>query len=240
MQKFKRILFKISGEALKGEDGNTYDVIAVQKIAKEIKEIYDLGIEICIVVGGGNLFRGANSKAELVDRVSGDYVGMLATVMNGVILQSALEKLSIPTRMQSAIEISRVCEPYIKRRAIRHLEKGRVILFVAGTGNPFFSTDTASVLRASEIGCDAVFKGTKVDGVYDKDPMKFENAKRFDRIDYDYAIKNNLKVMDSTAFTLARDVNMPIIVFKTTDGNSILNVLNNEGKYTIVSNEIND
>ena len=237
MKKFKRILFKISGEALKGSN-DAYDTNSIQKIAEEIQKIYNQGIEICIVIGGGNIFRGATSKIELLDRVSADYVGMLATVMNGIILQNALEKLSIPTRMQSAIEISRICEPYIKRRALRHLEKGRVMLFVAGTGNPYFSTDTASVLRASEMNCDAVFKGTKVDGVYDKDPMKYEDAKRFDNIDFDYVIKNNLKIMDQTAFTLARDINMPIVVFKITDNDSILNTINDKGKYTIISSDI--
>lgn len=236
MKKFKRILFKISGEALKG-NGDTYDTNSIQKIAEEIGEIYKHGIEICIVIGGGNIFRGATSKIELLDRVSADYVGMLATVMNGIILQNALEKLSIPTRMQSAIEINRVCEPYIKRRALRHLEKGRVMLFVAGTGNPYFSTDTASVLRASEMNCDAVFKGTKVDGVYDKDPLKYDDAKRFDSVNFDYVIKNNLKIMDQTAFTLARDINMPIVVFKITDDNSILNAINGNGKYTLISSD---
>ena len=230
-------MFKISGEALKGSN-DAYDTNSIQKIAEEIQKIYNQGIEICIVIGGGNGFRGATSKIELLDRVSADYVGMLATVMNGIILQNALEKLSIPTRMQSAIEISRICEPYIKRRALRHLEKGRVMLFVAGTGNPYFSTDTASVLRASEMNCDAVFKGTKVDGVYDKDPMKYEDAKRFDNIDFDYVIKNNLKIMDQTAFTLARDINMPIVVFKITDNDSILNTINDKGKYTIISSDI--
>lgn len=238
MKKFKRILFKISGEALKGEDGNTYDVIAVQNVAKEIKKLYDLGIQVCVVIGGGNLFRGATAKAELLDRVNADYIGMLATVMNGMVLKGALDKMSVPVKMQSAIEMDRVCDSYTNRKALQYLEEGRILLFVGGTGNPFFSTDTASVLRASEMGCDAVFKGTKVDGVYDKDPMQFEDAKRFDKLDYDFVIKNNLKIMDLTAFTLAKDSNMPIVVFKVTEEDSVLKVINGEGKYTIISNEI--
>ena len=233
----KRVLLKLSGEFLQGNSG-VWSEDKVLPIVDQIKRLQLEGNQIGLVVGGGNIFRGATSKIELLDRVSADYVGMLATVMNGIILQNALEKLSIPTRMQSAIEISRICEPYIKRRALRHLEKGRVMLFVAGTGNPYFSTDTASVLRASEMNCDAVFKGTKVDGVYDKDPMKYEDAKRFDNIDFDYVIKNNLKIMDQTAFTLARDINMPIVVFKITDNDSILNTINDKGKYTIISSDI--
>ena len=187
-------------------------------------------------MGGGNIFRGVSVSSELMDRTSADYMGMLATVMNGIALQNSLERLGIPTRMQSALPTNNVCEPYIRRRAVRHLEKGRVVIFVAGTGNPFFTTDTASVLRASEMECDAIFKGTQVDGVYDKDPRKFTDAIRYDKVTFDEVIKQDLRVMDPTAFTLARDTNLPIVVFKISEEDSVLNVINGNGKYTLITN----
>lgn len=234
--KFKRILFKISGEAMMGEKPFGHDLKAIDKITQEILKIYKLGVQICLVVGGGNIFRGISVSSELMDRTSADYMGMLATMMNGIALQSSLEKYGIATRMQTALETSKVCEPYIRRRAIRHLEKGRVVIFVAGTGNPFFTTDTASVLRASEMECDAIFKGTQVDGVYDKDPKKYSDAKRYDKLSYNEAIAKDLRVMDPTAFTLARDTNIPIVVFKISEDDSVLKVINGEGKYTLISN----
>lgn len=236
MKKFKRILFKISGEALMGKNQFGHDLEAIHKLSNEIKKIYDKGIEICIVIGGGNIFRGVSISSEMMDRTSADYMGMLATVMNGIALQNALEMHGIPTRMQSAIEISKVCEPYVRRRAIRHLNKGRIMLFVAGTGNPYFTTDTASVLRASEMECDAVFKGTKVDGIYDKDPLKFSDAVRYNRISFDKVLSDNLRIMDQTAFALAKDINMPIIVFKINEDDSILKVIEGNGNYTLVEN----
>ncbi|MBO4956964.1 MAG: UMP kinase [Rickettsiales bacterium] len=234
--KFKRILFKISGESMMGGKQFGHDLEAINKISKEIVKIYKLGIQICLVVGGGNIFRGVSVSSELMDRTSADYMGMLATVMNGIALQNSLERLGIPTRMQSALPTNNVCEPYIRRRAVRHLEKGRVVIFVAGTGNPFFTTDTASVLRASEMECDAIFKGTQVDGVYDKDPRKFTDAIRYDKVTFDEVIKQDLRVMDPTAFTLARDTNLPIVVFKISEEDSVLNVINGNGKYTLITN----
>jgi uridylate kinase len=234
--KFKRILFKISGEAMMGDRNFGHDLLAIHKISGEIKKIWEMGTEICLVIGGGNIFRGVSVSSELMDRTSADYMGMLATVMNGIALQSSLEKHGIQTRMQTAIDMSKICEPYIRRKAMRHLEKGRVVIFVAGTGNPFFTTDTASVLRASEMECDAIFKGTQVDGVYDKDPKKYPDAKRYERISFNEAIQLNLRVMDPTAFALARDTNIPIIVFKMSEEDSLLKAIEGKGKYTVVSN----
>lgn len=234
--KFKRVLFKISGESMMGNKEFGHDIEAIDKISKEIVKIYKLGIQICLVIGGGNLFRGVSVSGELMDRTSADQMGMLATVMNGIALQNSLEKNGVSTRMQSALPINNVCEPYIRRRAIRHLEKGRVVIFTAGTGNPFFTTDTASVLRASEVNCDAIFKGTQVDGVYNKDPKKFDDAIRYSNITFNEIIKQDIRVMDPTAFTLARDTNLPIVVFKISEDNSILNVINGSGKYTLITN----
>lgn len=219
-----------------GDQNFGHDLRAIHKISKEIKKIWDMNIEICLVIGGGNIFRGVSVSSELMDRTSADYMGMLATIMNGIALQSSLEKCGVQTRMQTAIDMNRICEPYIRRKAIRHLEKGRVVIFVAGTGNPFFTTDTASVLRASEMECDAIFKGTQVDGVYDRDPKKYPDAERYDQISFDRAIQLDVRVMDPTAFTLARDTNMPIVVFKMSDEDSLLKAIRGEGKYTIVSN----
>ncbi|BAI79631.1 uridylate kinase [Deferribacter desulfuricans SSM1] len=211
--KYKRILLKLSGEALMGKQNFGIDGDVVKFIAQEIKEIYDLGVQIGIVVGGGNIFRGVSESAKGMDRVSADYMGMLATVINSLALQNALETLGIPTRVQSAIEMRQVAEPFIRRRAIRHLEKGRVVIFGAGTGNPYFTTDTAATLRASEINADVVIKATKVDGVYDSDPMKNKNAVKFDTIKYIDVLTKGLKVMDSTAISMCMDNEIPIIVF---------------------------
>lgn len=235
--KFKRIMFKISGEALMGNQAFGHNLEAIHKISKEIQKIYNLGIQICLVVGGGNIFRGVSVATELMDRTSADYMGMLGTVMNGIALQSCLEQHGVPTRMQTAIDMNKICESYIRRKAVRHLEKNRVVIFVAGTGNPFFTTDTACVLRASEMDCDAIFKGTQVDGVYEKDPKKFPNAKRYEKISYNEIIQKNLTIMDPTAFTLARDTNIPIVVFKLAEDDSILKVINGEGKFTLINND---
>ncbi len=236
--KFKRILFKISGEAMMGDKPFGHDLEAINKISKEISKIYKLGVQICLVIGGGNIFRGVSVSNKLMDRVSADQMGMLATVMNGIALQNSLERIGVETRMQTAIKMDNVCEPFIRRKAIRHLEKGRVVIFVAGTGNPYFTTDTASVLRASEMNCDAIFKGTQVDGVYDKDPKKYNDAKRYDVLTFDEAINKKLEIMDATAFTLARDTGIPIVVFKINEEDSVLKVINGEGRYTTVVSKI--
>ena len=235
MLKYKRILFKVSGESLMGEKPFGHDMEAIQKTCEEIVKIHKAGAEISIVVGGGNIFRGVSVASELMDRASADYMGMLATVMNGIALQAGIEKLGVETRMLSAISINKICEPYIRRRAIHHLEKGRINIFVAGTGSPYFTTDTASVLRATEMNCDIILKGTQVDGVYDKDPKKFPDAVRYNTISFDEAIKKDLRVMDPTALTLARDNKMPIVVFKISEQDAFLKVLNGEGKFTLIS-----
>ena len=235
MLKYKRVLFKVSGESLMGEKPFGHDMTAIQKTCEEIVKIHKAGVQVSVVVGGGNIFRGVSVASELMDRASADYMGMLATVMNGIALQAGIEKLCVDTRMLSAISINKICEPYIRRRAIHHLEKGRINIFVAGTGSPYFTTDTASVLRATEMNCDVLLKGTQVDGVYDKDPKKFPDAKRYDTISFDEAIKKDLRIMDPTALTLARDNNMPILVFKISEKDAFLNVLNGEGKFTLIS-----
>lgn len=211
--KFKRILLKISGEALMGNKGYGIDPDIINVIAKEIKEVYKLGIQIAIVIGGGNIYRGLAGSTSGMERASADYMGMLATVLNALTLQDALEKLDVYTRVQTAIEMRELAEPYIRRRAIRHLEKKRVVIFAAGTGNPFFTTDTAASLRAMEIGADVILKGTKVDGVYDSDPMKNKDAKKYDKLNYLEVLQRGLKVMDATAISLCMDNNLPIIVF---------------------------
>lgn len=212
---YKKILLKLSGEALMGEQefGISSDVIA--SYAKQIKEIADLGVEISIVIGGGNIFRGLSGAAQGVDRVTGDHMGMLATVINSLALQNSIEKLGVPTRVQTAIEMPKVAEPFIKRRAQRHLEKGRVVIFGAGTGNPYFTTDTAAALRAIEMETDVVIKATKVDGIYDKDPVKFADAKKYETVTYNEVLAKDLKVMDATAISLCRENKLPIIVFNS-------------------------
>ena len=234
--KFKRVMLKISGEALMGPQGYGLHPPTVQRIAEEVKSVHSLGVEICMVIGGGNIFRGLAGSAQGMERTTADYMGMLATVMNALAMQGALEKLGIHTRVISAIPMDQVCEPYIRRRAVRHLEKKRVCIFAAGTGNPYFTTDTAATLRASEMACEAIFKGTKVDGVYDKDPMKHEDAVRFDKVSYDECLAKHLKVMDASAIALARDNNLPIIVFNLDAEGGFRGILAGQGTYTLVQN----
>ncbi len=233
---FKRILYKISGEVLMGSREYGQDAKVLESIAKDIKNVYDQGVEICITVGGGNIFRGAKFAESGIDRITGDYIGMLATIMNALALQSAIEKFGIDTRVLSAINISTMCEQFIRRRAIRHLSKKRILIFASGTGNPLFTTDTGAVLRGIEMSCDAVLKGTSVDGVYDKDPKKHTDAKRFDKILYDDFISKNLQVMDIAAVSMAKNYNLPIYVFsiKTSDS-PLSSFISGEGKYTIIS-----
>ncbi len=233
--KFKRILFKVSGEAMMGDQQFGHDVKAIQKICQQIISAHKLGCEISVVVGGGNIFRGVSKAAEGMERVTADYMGMLATCINGLALQSALEKHNIATRMLSAIPMNNVCEPYLKRRAARHLEKKRIVIFVAGTGNPFFTTDTAAVLRAVEMNCDIILKGTQVDGVYSADPKLDKYATRYDKLKYIDVIKQDLKVMDQTAITLAKDNKLPIIVFSIKEQNALEEVILGKGKFTIIN-----
>jgi uridylate kinase len=232
---YKRILFKVSGEAMMGDKGFGHDPVAITRICNQIINTIKEGCQICVVVGGGNIFRGVSVAAAGMERASADYMGMLATCINGLALQSALEKAGVPTRMQSAIQMDSICEPYVKRRAVRHLEKGRVVIFTAGTGNPFFTTDTAAVLRAIETNCDAIFKGTQVDGVYSADPKTNPDATRYDRLSYRDVIKQDLKVMDQTAITLAKDNKLPIIVFSIKNENALQEVVNSQGKFTIIN-----
>ncbi|MCB1311104.1 MAG: UMP kinase [Sedimentitalea sp.] len=231
---YKRVMLKISGEALMGDQGYGLHPPTVMRIAQEVKSVHDLGVEICMVIGGGNIFRGLQGSAQGMERATADYMGMLATVMNALALQSALEGLGIHTRVISAITMNEVAEPYIRRRAIRHLEKKRVCIFAAGTGNPYFTTDTAATLRANEMGCEAIFKGTKVDGVYDKDPAKFPDAKRYDTVSYDDVLAKRLGVMDASAIALARDNNLPIIVFSLDEPGGFRGILAGRGTYTKV------
>ena len=210
------------------------DVSTVDRVAKEISQVCKLGVEICLVIGAGNIFRGLSGAAAGMDRASADYMGMLATVMNSLAMQNSLERLDFQTRIQSAISMTEVCETYTRRRAIRHMEKNRIVIFAAGTGNPYFTTDTAAALRASEMDCDAIFKGTKVDGIYDKDPIKDENAIKFDKISFSEVLSKNLRVLDSSAVSLARDNNIPIIVFSIKENNSFLNIIEGKGNCSIV------
>ncbi len=231
---YKRVLLKISGEALMGDQAYGLHPPTVQRIAREVQSVHELGVEICMVIGGGNIFRGLSGSAQGMERSTADYMGMLATVMNALAMQSALEGLGIHTRVQSAIPMDTVSEPYIRRRAVRHLEKKRVVIFAAGTGNPYFTTDTAATLRASEMHCEAIFKGTKVDGVYDKDPKKFPDAKRYDKITYDDVLQQHLAVMDASAIALARDNSLPIVVFSLDEPGGFRGILAGQGTYTIV------
>ncbi|HYN16152.1 MAG TPA: UMP kinase [Terriglobales bacterium] len=225
---FKRVLLKLSGEALAAGQGFGVDAIRITQIASELQDVHSLGVEIAIVVGGGNFFRGVAEQARDMDRVAADHMGMLATVINALALQNALEKCGVFTRVMSAIEMNQVAEPFIRRRAIRHLEKGRIVIFAAGTGSPYFSTDTAASLRAMEIKADAILKATKVDGVYDADPVLVKNAKMFDRISYMDVLKLGLKVMDSTAISLCKDNNLPIVVFNLNRPGNIRRVVTGE------------
>jgi uridylate kinase len=234
---YKRIVLKLSGEALQGKKPHGIDQPVLVSLSRQIKEIRDLKVDVAVVLGGGNIFRGqenTGSKGLAMDRSVADYMGMLATVINGLALQDTLEKMGIPTRVMTAIEMQKVAEPYIRRRAIRHLEKGRVVIFVAGTGNPFFTTDTAAALRAMEINADAILKATKVDGVYSADPLKVKGAKRFDRLKYIDVLKKNLKVMDATAISLCMDNKLPIIVFNFTKVGNIKRIVLGEKIGTIV------
>lgn len=233
--KFKRILFKVSGEAMMGDKGFGHDLEAIRLICNQIVAAHELGCEICIVVGGGNIFRGISVAATGMERASADYMGMLATCINGLALQNALEKRGIDTRMQSAIQMNNICEPYIKRRAVRHLEKKRIVIFAAGTGNPFFTTDTAAVLRAIEVNCDVILKGTQVDGVYSADPKLDKNAIRYEKMRYIDVLKQDLKVMDQTAITLAKDNKLPIIVFSIKGEKALCDVIKGKGKFTIIN-----
>jgi len=223
--KYQRILLKLSGEALMGSLTHGIDPIQIDSYAKEIKKVFDLGIEIAIVIGGGNIFRGVSGASKGMDRVQADYMGMLATVINGLALQSALENNDVPTRLQTAIKIEAIAEPFIKRKATRHLEKGRVVIFGSGTGNQFFTTDSAAVLRAIEINADVILKGTRVDGIYDEDPEKNKEAVKFESISFDEVLKKGLKVMDTTAFTLSQENKLPIIVFDMNTPGNLMNVI---------------
>ncbi len=235
--RFKRILLKLSGEACMGDGQTSIDPETVARTASEVKAAKDAGFELCLVIGGGNIFRGIAGAAKGLDRATADYMGMLATVMNALAMQSALEKLGVETRVQSAIPMATVCEPFIRRRAARHLEKGRVVIFAAGVGSPFFTTDSGAALRAAEMNCDALFKGTSVDGVYDADPKKVASAKRFETVDFNRVLSDDLKVMDASAIALCRDNNIPIIVFNIREPGNLAKVLAGDGVSTIVQNE---
>ena len=232
--KYKRILLKLSGEALVGDKAGGIDPEILIKYSNEIKKIYDKGVEIAIVIGGGNIYRGFNNEFR-IDRVQGDYMGMLATLINGLALQNTLENIGIPTRLQSAINVNKVAEPYIKRKALRHLDKKRIVIFSAGTGNPYFTTDSAAVLRAIEIEADVILKGTRVDGIYNEDPNKNSDAFKFEKITFKEAISKGLKIMDTTAFTLSHENKLPIIVFDMNQENNLLKVLNGENVGTLVN-----
>jgi len=232
---YRRVLLKLSGEALMGDREFGLDSEVVNRIAEEIKTVSERGIEICLVIGGGNIFRGISGATAGMERSHADYMGMLATVINALAMQSALETIGVHTRVLSAITMQAVCEPYIRRRAIRHMEKGRVVIFAAGTGNPFFTTDTAAALRASEMGCDALLKATKVDGVYSADPKKVPDAERYDRLTYLDVLSRDLKVMDASAISLARESKIPILVFSLLKHNGFSEVVNGQGLYTIIT-----
>ena len=231
----KRILIKISGESLMGKSEYGIDVSIINQISLEIKKVYKSKYQICIIIGGGNIFRGIKGASEGIDRSTSDYMGMLATVMNALSLQSSLEKVKVPTRVQSAISMSQIAEPYIRRRAIRHLQKNRIVIFAAGTGNPFFSTDTAASLRASELDCNLIIKATKVNGIYDSDPTKNTKAKLIKNIAYSDVINKNLRVMDLTAISLAKETNIPIYITNIFRQNSLINVLKQKGSYSKIS-----
>ena len=233
--KTNRILLKLSGEALMGDDSYGIKLSVVDRIALDIKNLSKKKIDICIVIGGGNIFRGLSASAEGMDRAQADYMGMLATVLNSLALQNALEKIKVDTRVMSALPIQSICETYIRRRAIRHMEKGRVVICAAGTGNPYFSTDTASALRAAELSCDVIYKATQVDGIYNKDPKKFKNAKKYEKISYKKYLNDNLKVMDSSAITVAQENNIPIIVFSIDEKNCLIKTYMRKNKSTEIS-----
>jgi uridylate kinase len=232
--KYKRILLKLSGEILMGDNQFGYEHSAIESLCQDIKAAIDLGVEVCIVVGGGNICRGATLTKIGIERVSADYIGMLATVMNALALQSVLEKIGVNTRVQSAIAMTAVCEPYIRRRAIRHMEKGRVVIFAAGTGYPYVTTDTSSTLRALEMGCDVIVKGTQVDGIYSEDPRKNPDAVKFDKIAYKDVLTKNLQIMDSAAIGLARDNKVPILIFDIHSKGELSKVVKGMGTFTLI------
>ncbi len=232
--KYRRVLLKVSGEALMGSQAFGIDIATVDRIANDAKDAVDTGTQLCIVIGGGNIFRGLSGAAKGIERATADYMGMLATVMNALAMQAALERVGVASRVLSAIPMSTVCEPYIRRRAIRHLEKGRVVVFAGGTGNPFFTTDTAAALRAAEMNCDALLKGTQVDGVYSADPKKVADAQRYAALSYQDVLTRDLKVMDAAAVSLSRENKIPIIVFSIHDKGALVAVLNGKGRATII------
>ena len=233
--KYRRVLLKISGEALMGSEAYGLDINTVERIAAEVKSVVELGVEVSLVIGAGNIFRGLSGAAAGLERGTADYMGMLATVINALALQGALERIGVHTRVQSAIPMHTVCEPYIRRRAARHMEKGRVVIFAAGTGSPFFTTDTAAALRAVEMGCDALLKGTQVDGVYSADPHRVPDAERYDRLSYLDVLSKDLKVMDASAISLARENNIPILVFSIHNPGAFKDVVTENGKFTIIT-----
>lgn len=234
--KYRRVLLKVSGEALGGPQGQGIDSRTISEIAQEIKSVIDLGAEVCVVIGGGNIFRGVSEASKGMERASADYMGMLATVINALAMQNALEAIGVHTRVQSAIPMATVCEPFIRRRALRHMEKKRVVIFAAGTGNPFFTTDTTAALRAAEMGCDALLKATQVDGVYTADPKKDKKAKRYDSLTFSKVLADDLKVMDASAIALARDSNIPILVFSIHNRGAFARVVQGRGPCTVISN----
>jgi uridylate kinase len=235
---YRRVLLKISGEALMGSRDYGLEAEMVEQIARDVKAVRDLGVEVCVVIGGGNIFRGLAGAASGMERATADYMGMLATVINSLAMQNALERLDVATRVQSAIPMASVAEPYIRRRAERHMEKGRVVIFGAGTGNPFFTTDTAAALRASEMGCDLLLKGTKVDGVYDDDPVKNPEARRFETLTYHQVLSQDLTVMDHAAISLARENAIPIMVFSIYQEGAFAQVVRGQGRCTIITSEV--
>ncbi|HEX8216778.1 MAG TPA: UMP kinase [Allosphingosinicella sp.] len=235
--RFNRILLKLSGEALMGDEAFGIDPATTERMAEEIAQAKAAGYEVCLVVGGGNIFRGLAGAARGFDRSTGDYMGMLATVMNALAMQNALERIGVDTRVLSAIPMATVSEPYIRRRAVRHIQKGRVVIFAAGTGNPYFTTDTAAALRAAEMNCDALFKGTSVDGIYDADPKKKTGARRYESLSFQRVLADDLKVMDASAVALCRDNDIPIVVFNIREQGNLARVLAGEGPATIVTNE---
>jgi uridylate kinase len=233
--RYRRVLLKVSGEALMGDRDYGLDPKVVGRVADEIRQVVNLGVQVCLVIGGGNIFRGVSGAATGMERSTADSMGMLATVINALAMQSALEQKGVHTRVQSAIPMASVCEPYIRRRAVRHMEKGRVVIFAAGTGNPYFTTDTAAALRASEMGCDALLKGTKVDGVYDADPKRVPDAKRYERLTYLRVLADDLQVMDASAISLARENKIPILVFSIHTDGAFAEVMSGRGRFTIIT-----
>ncbi|HVI53029.1 MAG TPA: UMP kinase [Candidatus Sulfotelmatobacter sp.] len=235
--KFRRVLIKLSGEGLMGDKGYGLDAETVSRIALEIRSVVEKGVQVCLVIGGGNIFRGMSGAAKGMERTSADYMGMLATVMNALAMQNALERIGLQTRVQSAIPMAMVCEPYIRRRAIRHMEKGRIVIFAAGTGNPFFTTDTAASLRAVEMNCDLLVKATQVDGVYSADPKKDPHATRYERLSFMEVLTKDLQVMDTTAIALCRENGLPILVFNLHEEGAFAKVVSGEGRFTIIEEE---